>query len=135
MGFLTRVDNAILGAIEKVFRVKRPLQPIDVAILLKRAVSSSEIKLPYDTYIPDRWTVLLPEQMYDDVKALLTAFNAEVERYLNDYIQPKGYKTVQGIKVLFDRNSAARNNEVLIRGAFSKARGDDHNERTDHKQV
>jgi hypothetical protein len=133
MGFLTRVDNAISGAVEKIFRVRSAVQLVDIAILLKRAVSSSEIKLPYDTYVPDRWTVLLPEQMYDEMEPLLTVFSVEAERYLHDYIQPKGYRTVRRIKVAFEKNGMASKNKVVVRGALSRMRGGENVEPRDHR--
>ena len=62
MNLLTRVDLAIGGVMDKIFTLRGECQPLDLARLLRRAVTTNERKTLKSVYAPNRYTILLTDQ-------------------------------------------------------------------------
>lgn len=123
MDLLGKLEQALESIFEGVFSraFKTPLQPIEVARKLTRALENHRTVSVNATYVPNAYRVLLSHETYAEYIPIGRRLQSELAQYLIDYISEHQYQTVGPVAVTIAEDDRFRGQDFEVAAANQEA--------------
>ena len=119
MKYLTRFDMAVGGMVEKMFKLHRGFQPVDLARLLVREVMRNERISLKSTYVPNTYTVLLSADDLEGLDPLKTEVLGDLHDVLRDFVHSQELEIVGPLRVKMESSPELGPGRVFIDARFT----------------
>ena len=119
MKYLTRFDMAVGGMVERVFKLHRSFQPIDLARLLVREVMRNERISLKATYVPNIYTVQLSEEDLERLEPLKNEVLGDLKDVLTGFVSSQELVTVGPLQVGIEASRELGAGKVSIDTRFA----------------
>jgi hypothetical protein len=95
--FEKKLEGMVEGIFSRAFRA--PLQPVELAKKLTRAVEDNRTISVANTFVPNLYKIFVSPTDNQTFVTLGPKLIAELEKYLREFIADRGYKTVGGVVI------------------------------------
>lgn len=99
MDVLTSAETFVSLVVERLVVPRRCFQPCELASLLRKSILHNRHRLPFDTFVPNRFLISLPPDDYRRMKPLLGEIIDDLSAYIIDYVEKMNFKTVEAISI------------------------------------
>ena len=119
MTYLTRLDLAVSAVFERVFRLRRRYQPVDIARLLVRTVKRSERRTLQTTYVANSYRVEASREDLGRLEPIRAEILADLEQVVRDYVERQGLVMVGPLHLSLEISPALAPGQVRIQARFT----------------
>ncbi len=99
MGVLRCFERVIATIVEGLFRFGSKKEPGELAVMLEHMVSSSAQRIPDATFVPNNYTIKVPENWYVGLGDLVGPLQNELREHVEQYCAARGYNSVGRVSV------------------------------------
>ncbi len=118
MTYLTRMDLAVGGVLERVFRLRRRYQPVDMAHLLLRTVKRSQRRTLETTYVANSYLVQACPDDLERLEPIRAEILADLEQVVRDYLERQGLVMVGPLRLDLEPSPALAPGQVRVQVGF-----------------
>ncbi len=119
MKLLTQFDMAVGGMVERMFKLHRSFQPVDLARLLVREVMRNERISLKSTYVPNTYTVQLSGSDLERLEPLKKEVLGDLNEVLTDFVSSQDLVTVGPLRVEMEASPELAPGRVSIDAQFA----------------
>ncbi|MGD9125207.1 MAG: DUF3662 domain-containing protein [Desulfarculaceae bacterium] len=118
MKILTRMDMMVGNFMDRVFKLSRSYQPVDLARILVRTAMKNECATLKRTFIPNLYAIVVSEEEYSRLAPIKHEIVADLEKVLIDFAIQQELLMLGKLQVSLEHSSDQANRQVRIRSIF-----------------
>ena len=120
MNYPTRLDLFLGGFMDKVFSLRKHYQPIDLARMLLREVTTNERKTLKQTFAPNILVVLLAEPDMERLEPIYREVVNDLKQTTEEFIERQELNMTGPLSLAMEASPELKKGQVRIKTSFTK---------------